>query len=179
METKDKGQVFYYYDREKRLERASDNAQFIIDRHGAKRPGLLKSLTATPALRYLFFAVLFMSVAALVVGYVDRTRNTGTLAGYSLSAEAMWFEGHVYVTLTKGLSWYARLGEGLGGKAPPLVAIGVAVGDGTSLATGVMQAAESDIRLRFPAESKPSLAFVVATLGEGDTERVQLSAKVK
>jgi Flp pilus assembly protein TadB len=65
METRDKDQVIHYYNREKRLERASANAMFAIDRHQFKRPGIIKSLTATRSLSFLFFSLMFMIVAVL------------------------------------------------------------------------------------------------------------------
>lgn len=181
METKDKGQVVFYYNREKRLQRASDNARFASDGRGTGRRGLLKSLTATRSLRFLFYGVLLMSLASLIVGYVDRERNTGSIAGYYLEAEAMWFEGYVYVTVAKVSPWYARLGKGLGAAPPAPVAIGIVAGSGSGEASGVLQAREADLRLRYPAEERPALALVVASLDEGPgaANRLDLIAKVR
>ena len=179
METKDKGQVVHYYNREKRLERASDTARFAAERQGAKRPGLLRSLTATRSLRFLFYAVLLMSLASVIVGFVERERDTGALAGCYLKAEAMWFEGQVYVSVARVSPWYARLG--FGAKAPAPVAIGIAVGSGPGSAIGVLQAQDADIRLRFPSEDRPPLALVVATIGDGTIadQRLELLARVR
>lgn len=183
METKDKGQVVYYYNREKRLQRASDNARFASDGRGTGRRGLVKSLTATRSLRFLFFGVLLMSLASLIVGYVDRERNTGSIAGYYLEAEAMWFEGYVYVTVAKVSPWYARLGKGLGARPAAPVAIGIAAGSGSEAgaASGVLQAGDADLRLRYPAGERPPLALVVATLDDGGAvaQRLELLSKVR
>ena len=62
METRDKNQVIHYYNRESRLERASANAMFAIDRHHYRRPGIIKSLTATRSLSFLFFSLIFMII---------------------------------------------------------------------------------------------------------------------
>ncbi|MBU0928000.1 MAG: hypothetical protein KKA67_09645 [Spirochaetes bacterium] len=158
METKDKGQVVYYYNRESRLEKASDNARFTVDHYGAKRPGLIRSLTATRSLRYLFFAVLFMAVAGLVVSYAQRSRSSGSVAGTTLSATAMWFEGYVYVSVKRSAPWYARAA-----KAAPGSVIEIKTGDGIGSTLGLLQSGEQELRLRFAAESKPPRVAVVAS----------------
>jgi len=178
METRDKDQVVYYYNREKRLEKASANARFMVDHYGAKRPGIIRSLTATRSLRYLFFAVGFMAVALLVVNYVIGSRDTGSVAGYSLSAKAMWFEGYVYITVKKNPPKFGFIvRKGVVG-AP----IGIKAGDGLGFAVGTMQAGEDEIRLRFSSEARPPRIAVIASASRGsagEEDTVELVARVE
>jgi hypothetical protein len=171
METKDKGQVVYYYDRASRMEKAGPGARFINERYGAKRPGILRSLTATRSLRYLFFSLIFMLVAVMVVGYVQGTRNSGSVAGNSLSVAALWFEGHVYVTVKRTAPWF-----GPRPKAHDRAAVEIRTGDGAGYALGVLQSGDEEQRLRFPAETKPARIVVVASAGD---DAVELVAKVE
>lgn len=162
METRDKDQVVYYYNREKRLERAHADAKFAIDHHHSKRPGFMHALTATRGLASLFFAVLFMVVAVFVVGFIQGTRNEGRVAGNMITATAMWFEGHVYVTVKRSSSWLDRI------KAANPAMLEIRTGDGLEYATGIMQVAEQDLRLRFQAESSPQhIAVLVSAPGPG------------
>ncbi len=158
METKDKDQVVFYYNRERRLERANADARFAMDRHGAKRPGLLRALTATRGLATLFFAMLFMIVAVFVVGLIQGTKNEGSVAGNAVTATAMWFEGHVYVTVKRSSSWLDRF------KHVKPAMLEIRTGDGLTYATGIMQVAEDDTRLRFQAETRPPRIAVIASV---------------
>ncbi len=162
METRDKDQVVFYYNREKRLERANADARFAMDRHGAKRPGLLRALTATRGLATLFFAMLFMVVAVFVVGFIQGSKNEGTVAGNSVIATAMWFEGHIYVTVKRSSSWLDRI------RTIKPAMLEIRAGDGLEYATGIMQVADDDIRLRFQAESSPPRIAVIASVPGSD-----------
>lgn len=158
METKDKGQVVYYYNRERRLEKAPEGTRFIVERQGSRRPGFFRALVATRALASLFFALVFMVVAVLVVGYVQGTRNEGSVAGNSITANAMWFEGHVYVTIKRSTSWLDRF------KDAKSSMLEIRTGDGVEYSTGIMQARDEDIRLRFQAESRPPRIAIIASV---------------
>jgi hypothetical protein len=166
METRDKDQVIHYYNREKRLERASANAMFVIDRHHFKRPGIIKSLTATRSLSFLFFSLMFMIVAVLLVNFVQGSRNSGTLEGNRFEVEAVWFEGFVYATIVRSPA--RRNAEPVG--ADLLLSAG---GDVQEV---FLQASENEFRARVPAEIKPAWLAVIVTVGTGKTE---LAARVK
>jgi len=158
METKDKDQVVFYYNRARRLENANDDARFAIERHTARRPGFLRALVATRALASLFFALLFMIVAVFVVGYIQGNKNEGSVAGSAVTATAMWFEGHVYVTVKRSSSWLDRI------RTVKPAMLEIRTGDGLEYSTGIMQVAEDDIRLRFQSETRPARIAVIATL---------------
>ncbi|HPB65004.1 MAG TPA: hypothetical protein PLW80_00480 [Spirochaetales bacterium] len=175
METKDKGQAVYYYDRAKRMEKAGPYARFMAEHYGAKRPGILRSLTATRPLKSLFLALMFMLVAVLVVGYVQGAKNSGSVAGSRLVSTAMWFDGHVYVTVKRKPTFFGR-------DAGPQdrLAIEIAAGDGSAHAVAVLQAADDETRLRFEAASKPEAVAVLATAGSGDdASRLEMLVKVE
>ena len=163
MESKENGKITYYYDREKRLERADSNARFIVDHYHSKRPGIIRSLTATRSLRFLFFAVTLAMIAVGVANFAIGGKNAGSVAGVHLSTAAMWFEGHVYVTIKRdepAFSFFSR--------EPVRLPVAIRAGDGISYATAIMQAAEEECRLRFPAESNPGRVAVIASVSRAD-----------
>ncbi|MFH2115976.1 MAG: hypothetical protein ABIJ86_15855 [Spirochaetota bacterium] len=166
METRDKDQIIHYYNRERRLERASANAMFAIDRHHFKRPGIIKSLTATRSLSILFFSLIFMIVAVLLVNFIQGSRNSGTIAGNHFEVEAVWFEGFVYATIVRNP---ARR------NAEP-VSVDLLLSAGEDVQEGFLQASESEYRARVPADIKPAWLAVIVTAESGKTE---LAAKVK
>jgi hypothetical protein len=166
METKDKNQIVHYYDRSKRLERASANAMFAIDRHQFKRPGIIRSLTATRSLSFLFFSLVFMVIAVLLVNYIQGSRNSGTLSGNRFEVEAVWFEGHVYATVSRSP---ARR------NAPPIGAE-LLISAGEDVQTGFLQATDNEYRARIPADERPAWLAVIVSSGSGKTE---LAARVR
>jgi hypothetical protein len=166
METRDKDQIIHYYNRERRLERASANAMFAIDRHKFKRLGIIKSLTATRSLSFLFFSLVFMVVAVLLVNYIQGSRNSGTIEGNRFEVEALWFEGNVYATISRSP---ARR------NAPPIGA-NLLLSAGADVQEGFMQASDSEFRARIPSDLKPAWLAVIVTSETGKTE---LAARVK
>lgn len=175
METKDKNQIVYYYDRSKRLEKASPNARFMAEHYGGKRPGILRSLTATRSLRYLFYSVLFMSLAVLLVSYVQGSGNTGNIGGVRLSVTAMWFEGDVYVSIKRRSVWYMAFARSSGTSS----AIEIRTGDGNDATIGYIQASDEELKLRFKAGLKPERIVVFASVQDsGMIDTIELVAKV-
>ncbi|PKL09594.1 MAG: hypothetical protein CVV51_03050 [Spirochaetae bacterium HGW-Spirochaetae-7] len=176
METRDKDQVVNYYNRERRLERASADARFMADHYGAKRPGIIRSLTATRSLRYLFFTVGFIIIALSVVSYAMGSRDRGTVAGISLSAKAMWFDGYVYITVKRAAPRFgARKSSG-----EPGLPVDIRAGDGLTYATVVLLPGEDETRMRFTAEVKPARVAIVAGVTKDGTEAtVDLVARVE
>lgn len=166
METKDKDQVIHYYSREKRLERASSNALFAISRHKHQRLGIIKSLTATRSLSYLFFSLVFMVVAVLVVNYIQGSRSSGSLAGNRFEVEAVWFEGHVYATVARSPG--RRNAEPRG--------VDLLFSAGEDVQEGFLPVTDSAYRARLPAAVKPAWLAVIVSDGSGKTE---LAVRVK
>ena len=166
METRDKDQVIHYYNREKRLQRASANALFAIDRHTHRRLGIIKSLTATRSLSFLFFSLVFMVVAVLLVNYIQGSRSSSNLKGYRFEAQAVWFEGYVYATISKTPA--RRSVEPLGAD--------LLISAGEDVQEGFLPATESEYRARIPADIKPAWLAVIVTAG---TSKAELAVKVK
>ncbi|MDX9957670.1 MAG: hypothetical protein AB7T74_06365 [Clostridia bacterium] len=166
METRDKDQIIHYYNREKRLERASANAMFAIDRHHYRRPGIIKSLTATRSLSFLFFSLLFMIVAAFLVNYIQGSRNSGTIDGNRFEVEAVWFEGYIYATIVR--SSVRRNAQPIG--------VDLLLSAGGDVQEGFLQASDSEYRVRVPADAKPAWLAVIMSSESG---RIELAAKVR
>jgi hypothetical protein len=166
VETRDKDQIIHYYNREKRLERASANAIFAIDRHHYRRPGIIKSLTATRSLSFLFFSLMFMIVAVLLVNYIQGSRNSGTLDGNRFEVEAVWFEGYIYTTIVRSPA--RRSAQPIGAD--------LLLSAGSDVQEGFLQASESEFRARVPSDIKPAWLAVIVSAESG---QIELAAKVK
>lgn len=162
-ETKDEGQVVYYYDRARRLERAGPNAQFAASLHDRKKPGFFSAMVATRSLRFMFFTVLLGFVAVGVANLAMGERNSGQAAGVHLTASSLWFDGHVYLTLKRSKPMFSLSASGKERKA-----VVVRAGDGNQSSVGVMQLADDELRLRFPAEIKPDAVAVIADIMKAD-----------
>lgn len=172
METRDKDQPFFYYNRAKRLERASNNARFVVDHYGRHRQGMIKTLTATPGLMFLFFTVVFMIMIALVLGFVAGRQDSGSVDGNALSAKALWFEGNVYVTVRRERPLFGSSRRS---------AVEIKAGDGIGSALGLIQATDDELRLRFAAARKPDRIAIVASAmkSDGTTASIELAARVE
>jgi hypothetical protein len=166
METRDKNQIIHYYNREKRLERASANAMFAINRHKHQRLGIIKSLTATRSLSFLFFSLVFMLIAVLIVDYIQGSRSSGTLGGNRFEVQAVWFEGHVYATIARSPA--RRNAQPIGAD--------LMLSAGGDVQEGFLPATDSEYRARLPAGDKPAWLAVIVSSGTGTTE---LAVRVK
>ena len=129
-------------------------------------------------MRYLFYATILIVVAVFVVGYAQGERGTGRIAGSNLTAAAMWYEGHVYVTVKRSEPWY--LARSAAPQSRP--AVEIRAGDGSGYAAGLLQSVDEELRLRFEAERKPARVAVIASVpsadgGPGDT--LELVASVE
>lgn len=99
-ETLAKEELVFHYSRSRRLEDASERVRRLNDGQSVRR-GLFKSLTATRSLAMLFFAVLFIAAANLLVGLVATPSRSAELDGQVFSASAFRYEGTLYVTLAR------------------------------------------------------------------------------
>lgn len=172
METRDKDQPAFYYSREKRLEKASANALFAVDHYGKRRQGVIRTLTATPGLSFLFFTVVFMIMAALLFGFIAGRQDSGSVDGNAISAKALWFEGSVYVTIRRERPLF-------GGSRRS--AVEIKAGDGIEAVVGLIQASDEELRLRFAAARKPDRIAIIASAvrSDGTTASIELAANVE
>jgi len=168
METRDKDQIVYYYDRNRRLEKASPNARYISEYASTGRRGVFRSLLSNRSIVFMFLAVL-LAMAALFGGtWVQSSRASGTIGGNKLSVKAMWFEGYVYVTVKRG---EARPDS-------PLKTIFIRAVLDTGSADGVLQIVDAEYRFRMPAPVKTGSVSIVATLVGSDAESISMVAVV-
>jgi hypothetical protein len=160
METREKGQPVFYYSRERRLEKASPMVHYVVSKYDEKRPGMFKSLTATRPLQFLFFSIVFMSVAFMVVTIIQGNKNSGTVAGNSIKGTALWFDDQVYVTIT-------RKGQKLSQSAKR---IEISVAENFGSLPEFLEKDDPEIRFRFtPAAKLKSItinALVPGSTGE-------------
>lgn len=172
METRDKNQPIFYYNREKRLQHASNNVRFAVDHYGRQRQGMIKTLTATPGLMFLFFVVVFMIMATLLLGFVTGRQDSGSVDGNALSAKALWFEGNVYVTVRRDRPFFGSSRRS---------AVEIKAGDGVGLVVGLIQASDDELRLRFAAARKPDRIAIIASAikSDGTTASIELAARVE
>jgi len=163
MEMKDKDTVEFHYDRDRRLENAGPNARFAHSLHGGVRMGFIKSLTATPWLRFLFYTIVLALAATVIADRVNASRNRGVLSGIRYELEALWFEGEVYLTLQRS-----------GTATLPPVDLAVTVG---GRVTGMsLRAGEDEYRAKADAPEKPSWIYV--TVDDG-AMALDLAVRVK
>ncbi|MBN1519109.1 MAG: hypothetical protein JW923_03370 [Spirochaetales bacterium] len=163
METKDKGELQFYYIRERRLEKAGPNARFAVSLHDGKKPGFFRSFMATRSLRFIFFMLLFAMTASLVVSWLTSPKPSASLNGAVYSLEALWFEEDLYVSVT-------REGRNLSADAE------VRVGAGDSAAAGRIEPGADGFRIKLALADKPEMAVAVVSSGG---RSVELSAPVR
>lgn len=159
-EKNDKANVTYYYNRERRMEGAGRYARFAESLHHAKRPGLLRTMTATRPLAMLFYGLIFMLVAAFLVDWVSGGKESARLAGWSYSMDALWFEGDAYLSL--------RRERGLGAREAGLATVRVTVGG--QAAEGEFLPGVHELKLKLPAVAKPEWAAALIVSGDSQAE---------
>jgi len=160
METKDKDQIVYYYDRNRRLQKASPNARFISEYASSGRRGLVRSLISNKSLVFMFLAVLLAMAALFGGSWVQSSRASGTIGDNRLSVQAMWFEGYVYVTVKR------EEGKGESSRRTIFISAGL----DSEKVEGVLQVVDAEYRFRIPSLEKAGTVSVAAGLaGEVDT----------
>jgi hypothetical protein len=154
MDTRDKDQIVYYYDRNRRLQNASPNARFISEYATSGRRGVFRSLLSNRSLVLMFLAVLLAMAALFGGSWVQASRASGTIGDNRLSVKAMWFEGYVYVTVKRE--------EDKGQSSRKTIFISAELDSGK--ADGVLQIVDAEYRFRIPAPGKTGTVSVVAGL---------------
>lgn len=108
-ETKENGELRFYYNREERLKKASSLAQYTNSLYTRKKPGLFASMTATGPLKFLFFSIIVL--ALLIFGYelYQKSEKSVTIQGIKFSAKAMRFEHDLYITVHREATYASDL----------------------------------------------------------------------
>jgi len=164
-ETSTGDDVVYYYNRSERLEKASSNAQFAASLWGAKKQGFVKTMMATPTLRYMFMMMVLFVLMGFLVDMIIGSRDKAQLGGYNVQLKAMYFEGEILVTLKRSPR-NART-------APQVFSILLTAGDET--VSGTMLAGQDDFGAKLQSEIKPK--WVAAIVGNGE-KQLELSVRV-
>jgi hypothetical protein len=154
METRDKDQIVHYYDRNRRLGKASPNARFINDYAVSKRRGVLRSMMSNRSLIFMLLAVALAMAALFGGNFYHASKASGTIGGNKLSVKAMWFEGYVYITVKREATR----------KESPSKTISIRAELGAHVAEGILQVVDAEYRFRIPAPEKTGSVDVIAVL---------------
>jgi hypothetical protein len=97
-------EVVFYYNRERRLERASAAVRELNKPGPPMRGGPIRALTATKPLTILFLTVVLLVIMSLVMSYRAPVRGGKTLGGNTIRASATVSEGSSFVTFKKTIA---------------------------------------------------------------------------
>jgi len=92
--------LVFYYNRERRLEKAP---QAVRDLYAEKKTGfnLLRPLVADKPRATVFFTIIFMCAAIIIVSIVNKTGGAYSLEGNKIEVSGTRFEGATILILTK------------------------------------------------------------------------------
>jgi hypothetical protein len=97
--SRDEGPSFYY-SREQRLAKAPPNVRALYEESPKKKFGFFRTLTATRPLAMLFFSIMILCAAIIIISIFNLAGDHG-LGGNRLALEAVKFQGETIVVLTK------------------------------------------------------------------------------
>lgn len=92
-------ETFMRYNREKRLQNASEKVKQLHDPDFIKRKGLIKSLTATRGLRYVFFSIVVLAAFGFVLSFFTSDKNTGRIFGIKTELHSFVYDGKVLANI--------------------------------------------------------------------------------
>jgi len=94
--------LVFYYNRERRLEKSP---QAVRDLYAEKKTGfnLLRPLIADKPRATVFFTIIFMCAAIIIVSIVTKTGGAYLLEGNRIEVSGTRFEGATIVVLTKAI----------------------------------------------------------------------------
>ncbi len=168
METREKDNVTYYYNRERRLANASEQARFAATMLTRKRTGFFGTLVASASLKVMFVVMVLCVIASGLLYLSTGTRDKGSLAGYSVFLSALWFEGDVYISVNRS--------PGFLKPAPVPVQFSMLATVGREAVSFILPAAEASGKIKMPVREKPKLAAVIVSCGD---EKLDLICPVK
>jgi hypothetical protein len=97
-------EVTYYYNRERRLERASATVRELNKPGPAMRRGVIRALTATRPLTILFLTVVLLVIMTLIMSYRAPARGGKTLSGNNIRASAETSGDSTFIIFTKTIA---------------------------------------------------------------------------
>lgn len=148
------------YNRERRLKNASSEALFATSLHSGAKRGFFRSLVATRGLRLGLLAIALTMAVVFIYQFLGGTKSKREMEGFYYELQATWFEGDVYLSLTR-----QPVESGL---FPKEVFYRVVAGD--EAREGVLEAGQTELRLKLPASSKPERAGALIHTGGSKIE---------
>jgi hypothetical protein len=97
-------EVVYYYNRERRLERASARVRELNKPGPPMRGGVIRVLTATRSLTVLFLTVVLLVIMSFIMSYRAPAMGGKTLGNNTIRASAAASEGSTFITITKTIA---------------------------------------------------------------------------
>lgn len=132
----------FRYNRERRLERASDDVRKMYEDGYIPKKGILRGLTANAGSRSVFFSILILCVAIVFLTMFGNRGDSVSLDGATAAIKAFPYDGSIYVTFE--LSARDSANEG---SVPVTVTLDCIDADGQSLSSGELDGVYSGKRL--------------------------------
>ena len=173
------GKMVFYYNRERRLSRASPEVRRVYEEGYNLNKGFIKGLTGNAGLRSTFMVIIILCAAIFFISFFGPSSDEGAFYGADASLKAFSFGETVFVSLSIG-----KNENELPAPLPAMVAAEMAIldGDGAvltdAIVTGWYEGEETILRYSFPDYDGKSVTAVFYAIGADEEERVELSARI-
>ncbi len=97
----DERDLVFRYSRERRMDSASETVRKLNEEGPKRRFNLIKPLTATKPLTFLFISIVLLSVMVYFISFISGSRDETAFGGNTIKISAFTFEGKTYVTVNK------------------------------------------------------------------------------
>lgn len=134
--------LVFRYNRERRLERASEDVRKMYEDGYVRKKGLLRGLTANAGSRSVFFSIIVLCVAIVFLSLFGNRGDSVSLDGATAAIKAFPYDGSMYVTFE--LSARDRENAEI---VPVTVTLDCIDADGQSLSSGELDGVYSGKRL--------------------------------
>jgi hypothetical protein len=94
-------EITFYYDRERRLEKAPQAVRDLYKEEPPRRFGFFQSLVGSKPRAILFFTIIVLCAMIFILSSLDYFGSTYNLDGNRLSIQAISYEGTILVALKK------------------------------------------------------------------------------
>lgn len=96
---KPNGEIFLRYNREERLKHSSEKVRQMHDPNFIQRKGLIQSLTATPGLRFMLFAILIIIGLGFISLVVFGEKSSGKIYGIKIELKSFVYNGQILANI--------------------------------------------------------------------------------
>jgi hypothetical protein len=97
-------EVIFYYNRERRLERASPAVRALTDQHPLVKGGIIRSLTSTRSNMLLFISILIIMVFIMVFSSLHAPRGVFSFGGNNVKVSVSRGSGLSYVVINRSIA---------------------------------------------------------------------------